>query len=225
MARVELGQGKTEMLPPGNRWNFSPRNRWLNPQIYQQEYRDLSHTSEAVQRLVRGVQEQFIQDGWSFTSVMGSDRGFAIVFADPNRLTTTQVCPPPDFLKPEATVKDPRLVGKNTWQLPTKPVNTLLEGTNLYAYNSHGAYNHFELEGQEGLLVKKPKTLTYYQSGIAYVHTNLYNVQDEIWIADGDIEELRQEFESKAQPLQVHRERMLAIQSTSPQILFGNPQS
>jgi len=224
MAGFELGQRGTEMLPPGNRWDFSPRNRWLNPQMYQQEYRDLSQTSEAVQRLVRGVQKQFVQEGWNFTSVMGSDTGFAIVFADPLRLTTTRECPTPDFLKPEAMIKT-RLVGENIWQLPTDPVNTLLEGTNLYAYNTHGAYNHFKLDGQEGLLVKKPKTLAYYQSGIAYVHANLHNLQDEIMMAEEDIEELRQKFEAKVQPLQACRERMLAIQTPSPQTLFGSLQS
>lgn len=220
-ARVELGQGRVETLPPGNRWEFSDRNRWLTPRIYPQEYRDLSQTSDAVQRLVRGVQERFIQDGWDFTSVMGSGRSFAIVFANPLRFATTPQCPLPDFLRPEAMVQKPWLVGENTWQLPTEPVNELLEGTNLYAYNSHGAYNHYELEGQEGLFVKKPKTLRYYQSGIAYVHANLHTVQDEIWRAEDDIEELRQEFEAKIQPLQAHRERMSGIQTPNPARFFG----
>lgn len=221
MTKIESRQGRIETLPPGNKWEFSDRNKWLKPRIYHQEYQDLSQASEAVQHLARGVQEKFIQDRWYFTTVMGSDCSFAIVFCNPLRLATTQQCLSSDFLKPEALIEH-SVLGKNIWLLPTEPINELLKGTNLYAYNSHGAYNNFELEGQKGLFARKPKTLIYYQSGIAFVHANLHTLQDELSIVKQNIEELKREFKTKVQPLQAHREYMRTLRTPNPRRLFDD---
>ena len=104
-------------------------------------------------------------------------------------------------------------------------MNDLLRGTNLYAYNSYGAYNHFHLERQEGIFSKTLRALTYYQSGVAYISASLSSIRDKIWTTDAEIEVLTKEFEERMRPLQTRRERMLTMQTDNPQSFFGDLQS
>lgn len=227
MARVELDQGKVEILPPGNRWEFSERNKSLKPSTYKNECRDFNQASETIQRLVTGVKEAYVQKDWSFASIIGSDHGFAIIFTNPSRPITSQNCPPStDFLKPEAQIEAQKEVPyslsfQGNWKtLSTKPINELLAGTNLYAYNASGAYNEFELDVQKGLFIRKPKTLIYYQSGVAYIHANLYAIEEAVKDIDYRIYMTIEEFKEKIQPLKEDRKRIQSFKTSSPKKLF-----
>lgn len=198
MAGVELRHATPETLPSGNSWEFSERNKEFKPLTYQQEYRDLSQASGILQRLVRGIQERYVQDGWNFAAAIGgygnpilfkkedgsyvssraADATFAIIFVNPDRTRSSRQCPPPDFLKPEMIVPDPYKFNKeNEWRLLTDRVNELLRGTNLYAEDCFGAFNEFDVLSRGGWFVKKPRLETYYQTGVAAVRADLDSIQ------------------------------------------------
>lgn len=227
MARVESDYGKVEILPPGNKWEFSERNKPLKPSTYKNECRDLSKASETIQRLVTGVKEAYVQKDWNFTSIIGSDNGFAIIFINPSKVITSQNCPPStDFLKPEALIEAQKevpysLAFEENWRtLSTKPINELLNGTNLHAYNTNGAYNEFELETQKGLFIRKTKTLIYYQSGVAYVHANLQTIEEAVEDIDYNIWSTVEEFKEKIQPLKEERKKRQSLKTSNPKKLF-----
>lgn len=203
----------------GNEWVFSERNKWLNPRVYKQEFQDLSQTTETVQRLVYKTLTTYIQEGWNFASVLGSDSGFAIVFTNPLKTAVLQQCPSPDFLRPEVSGIHPQA---NIWMLKTEPINeVLMVGANLYAYNARGSYNHFEFEGQTGLFIKRPRIFTFYQSGVGAIIANLYPLGSIIGRVEAEIEKEAQTFNSKLQPLQEQRSYLLAMKSSNPQPLFN----
>lgn len=223
MVAAELGRGLTKgELPLGNAWKLSIGKISSMRGGGEREIEKLDESSEAIQRLVIGVQENFINEGWDFASVVGNNGGLAIVFTNPLRLITARQCPPPDFLKPEAlkALAEPTVEGWNLWRLPIRSINDFLKGTNLYAYNARGAYNELELEKRSRWPVRKSTELKYYQSGVAYVAINLHSILSETSIIEDGEYWAKERFQKEMKELSIRRAKISALQTSSPEKFF-----
>ena len=219
-ARAETRQNHPPQLFSGNTWEFTPQNQWLTPSIYHSEYRDLSQTPQAAQRLVNGLIQTYVDNDWQFASLMGSDSGFAVVFVNPKKKELTKVCPHPTFLKPKISTHEQLMAWDNMFVLPTEPINELLVGTNLFAYNCFAAYNQIAVSEKRGMF-KNPTMEQYYQSGVAYILANLHTVDEEMVIAQQGIKRIWKEYQDKVKPFQDIQEQMQRLRSTDPQPFLG----
>lgn len=214
-------------VPAGCQWELSERNKLLKPSLYPNQItnQDLPQAPHSVRDLVHGVRQEFIDttvdfsDGWHFTAVVGDNSKLAIIFSNIRGLQNTTRCPAPDFLKPE--VLDQRIAMRdNNWVLPTDKINQLLTGTNLVAYNAYAAYNDFEIEVDEGLILKWPVKLIYFQKGVAYIHTNLRTIDSDVSFIDYEIDKRVEELEERLRPLRERRQFLSSLKVDSPISLF-----
>jgi len=230
---VELGRGiiyRKEDLPGSDTFRFFETNTELKPSTYRQEYRDLTQASAAVQRVVSGIQENFIQKDWKFAAIVGGDSRFAVVFTHPSKIDNSKKCPPlPDFLQPR--VGGYSRMMENFWILPVESINKLLKSTDLFAFDLYGAHNALELNEQKRWPVKKLEKTKYYQSGVAFIVMNLQSIQQTINLIedlmDGakfsmqlEINAVTNQFQKELATRSAKRLSLLAEKSPNPEKLF-----
>lgn len=196
-------------LPPGSRWIFSKKGTALfSPDFlsYGQEYRDLSQATKSAQRLANGIQEEFMEVGWNFTSVieMPTERNddstmfsvvkniatigsrktpkgelIAIVFTNPSKPDIKNITEyVPDFIKKKWKEEIAFSFGTDGWDLPPKPCEGFLEGT---TFSLSSPANPHGLEITYNSLPDKNflwrKQGPFFQKGVVIVSGYLENIE------------------------------------------------
>lgn len=204
-----------EVLPAGNEWEFSDRNR--DRELRPDPGIEITQPTGILQELAQHVQERFIVKGWKFAVFIQdllSDqiRGphLIAVFTHPSRVALVakrtddidQFIQPEEFKAYSSTDSD-KFFGPI---LPAiDPINQILKGTNLVVYGIGARYNEISVKNQ-----------VFRQTGVGCFDITLETSQEKL----SDIDEQIEEEMKVLRPLQEGRAALLALQFLNPVPLF-----
>ncbi len=212
-----------EKLPEGNVWEYSDRNVLIKPALYGENiHTDLSEVSEKAQLLVARITSEFIrtEDGWTFTAVAGRKDSVGIIYSNYKHSELTRDGRFPfDCLRPGSIDEDASLAGYAK-ALRLEPINDVLKGTNLWAYNAFSQINEIRALIRTGVVFPRNEFATFYQTGIAVVLTNMRPIEGMISEENFEIEQIKREADKKLLPHYTKLVNLKLAQVSNPAKLF-----
>jgi hypothetical protein len=205
---------------PGNKFVFNDANKWLNPTFFEFA-QPISNLNFKVSDL---FMESYTGSPWAPQILLTSESQsyFALVFEDKYVTSISKDYPDIDRFIISDQIKPSHQHEPGEVELKVDDLNDwLLEsGTNFQAKHASAGFNGYRNFERGKLPFSKPKEVTVYQEGVAYLYVDLITIDREIKNLENGIREQADVFREHAIPLNERRKELARFRTDRPRPLF-----
>lgn len=155
------------VIPKGNDWQFSDRNKLARPKF---GLREITAPSVLVRDLSKDIRDNCMSRGWVFTSLVTMDGSYLLfVYINAGQPSTLDSIPEPEAILSKRMLGE-YLIPGNNWAIDSKLLNRNLGRANRVATQGELMYNEWSPDGFARI---------YYQTGVALALVRSRTLEDE----------------------------------------------